>query len=54
MNKEKLTQLRNDLIQLRNECLGQTMDSDGAILLSHTISYLYAKINDIPFIFNRD
>ena len=46
---EKLQQLREDLIALRNSCLGAEFDPDGAIILSHTIRWLAFKIEGKPY-----
>ena len=51
MTKEELTVLREQLIQLRNDCLGSEFDPEGAILLSHTIKWLFCKINNTIFKF---
>lgn len=45
MKKEQLEQIRNQLIVLRDECLGPSFDPDGAIILSHTIRWLHFKIH---------
>lgn len=50
LNKEELTELRNNLIKLRNECLGPIeFDPDGAILLSHSIRWLSFKLENKPY-----
>lgn len=49
MTKEELEKLREELIQLRNDCLGKTFDPDGAVILSHAIRWLHFKIEDKPY-----
>jgi|KBSMisStandDraft_5_1062788.scaffolds.fasta_scaffold820313_2 hypothetical protein len=50
MPKERLTELREQLIQLRNECLlTDSWDVEGSVLLSHTIHYLACKIEGVPY-----
>jgi len=51
MTKEEMATLREQLIQLRNECLSASFDPEGAILLSHTIKWLFCKINNTIFKF---
>jgi hypothetical protein len=42
--------LRDELIKVRNSCLGLTVfDADGAIILSHTIRWLSFKIEGKPY-----
>jgi hypothetical protein len=36
--------LRDELIKLRNDCLGSEFDASGAVILSHTIRWLSFKI----------
>lgn len=45
----KIEETRNNLIELRNECLGQDFDADGAVILSHAIRYLSFKIEGKPY-----
>lgn len=49
MEKERIQKLREDLVELRNECLGRELDADGAVILSHTIRYLSFKIEGKPY-----
>jgi hypothetical protein len=44
MTNEKLQEIRDNLIELRNDCLGPDFDADGAIILSHTVRWLSFKI----------
>lgn len=44
-----LTKLREDLIKLRNDCLGAEFDASGAVILSHTIRWLLFKIEGKPY-----
>lgn len=54
MEKDKMISLRDDLIELRKECLGRQFDADGAVLLSHTIRWLWFRIEDKPYEPPRD
>ena len=46
ITKKEMIVLRNKLILLRDNCLyKETFDSEGAIVLSHTIQWLYTKIS---------
>lgn len=45
----ELISLREDLILLRNECLGASFDPDGAVILSHAIRWLSFKIEGKPY-----
>ena len=47
---QDLTVLRNELIVLRNSCLSIPFDSDGAVLLSHTIRWLAFKIEGKEYV----
>lgn len=50
MTDEELTILRNKLIELRNECcLGEEFDTNGAVLLSHTIRWMSFKLDHRPY-----
>jgi hypothetical protein len=50
LREDKLTRLRNQLIVLRNECLGPAvLDADGAVILSHAIRWLWFKIEGKPY-----
>lgn len=49
MEKDKINKLRDELVLLRNECLTEKMDADGAVILSHAIRYLWFKIEEKPY-----
>ena len=44
-----LEKVRNELIELRNACLGKEFDADGAVILSHAIRWLSFKIDGKPY-----
>ena len=45
----QIKEIREQLIELRNQCLGKDFDADGAVILSHTIRYLQFKIEGKPY-----
>lgn len=49
-----LEEVRNELIKLRNACLGSTFDADGAVILSHAIRWLSFKIEGKPYEQTKD
>jgi hypothetical protein len=52
---EKLIEIRDYLIELRNGCLELGgFDTEGAVLLSHTIHWLHCKIKGEKFEPNTD
>lgn len=46
---EQYERLRNELIEIRNECLGIEFDPNGAVILSHAIKWFYCKLNNLPY-----
>lgn len=55
MEKEKILEIRENLIALRNECLGPKIFSpDGAIILSHAIHCLQWLADRTEFVVNTD
>lgn len=44
-----LKKTRQDLIDLRDECLGMEFDPDGAVILSHAIRWLSFKAEGKPY-----
>ena len=49
MDLEKLEKVRDELIELRNACLGMDFDADGAVILSHAIRWASLKIDGKPY-----
>lgn len=47
--KINLKAIRQNLIALRDNCLGEEFDTDGAVILSHAIRWLYFKIENKPY-----
>jgi hypothetical protein len=54
MDKDRMIKLRDDLAELRTECLGRSFDADGAVLLSHTIRWLWFRIEGKPYVPPQD
>lgn len=44
-----LTEIREALVKLRNDCLGKEFDVNGAVILSHAIRWIYFKIEGKPY-----
>jgi hypothetical protein len=50
MENVKLEELRNAMIDLRDECATpEEFDADGAIILSHAIRWMSFKLEGKPF-----
>ncbi len=49
MPVSQIKELRQQLIELRNQCLSKDFDPDGAVILSHTIRYLSFKEEGKPY-----
>ncbi len=49
MPTKQIQEIREQLIELRNQCLGKEFDADGAVILSHAIRYLSFKIEGKPY-----
>lgn len=44
-----MKKLQEQLIKLRNDCLGKDFDPDGAVILSHAIRWLNFKLENKPY-----
>jgi hypothetical protein len=44
-----LTEMKQQLIALRNDCLSLDFDPDGAVILSHAIRWLSFRIEGKPY-----
>ncbi len=53
MPPKQIREIREQLIELRDQCLGKGnpgfMDPDGAVILSHAIRYLSFKMEGKPY-----
>lgn len=49
MDSEKIKEIRQALVTMRNECLGADFDPDGAVILSHTIRWISFKEDGKPY-----
>lgn len=50
MSTEKISEIRNNLVELRNECMRDAeFDADGIVILSHAIRWLSFKEESKPY-----
>ena len=43
---EEIEEMRQYLIEYRNKCFGVNFDSEGAVIVSHTIGLLYEVLQE--------